>query len=95
MKFAPRGTRSFVMSSSSTGAVCDDFSALLPPTWKSLVDRYLEDDLPGFDYGGFVVGDKPETAVLLGKSCGVLAGVPFFAGALLLLILIDESPLIC
>ena len=32
---------------------------------------------PRFDYGGFVVGSAPRTARLLGKSPGVLAGVPF------------------
>jgi hypothetical protein len=30
------------------------------------------------DIGGFVVGEKHSTAVLFGKSAGVLAGVPFF-----------------
>jgi nicotinate-nucleotide pyrophosphorylase (carboxylating) len=39
---------------------------------------WLQEDVPGFDFGGFVVGEKPETATLYGKSSGVLAGVPFF-----------------
>ena len=30
-----------------------------------------------FDYGGYVVGDKVESALILAKSPGVLAGVPF------------------
>ncbi|KAF4324372.1 hypothetical protein BBO99_00003244 [Phytophthora kernoviae] len=38
----------------------------------------MEEDIPSFDVGGFVVGESPETALLLGKSAGILAGVPFF-----------------
>ncbi|KAI8056073.1 Quinolinate phosphoribosyl transferase [Syncephalis plumigaleata] len=33
------------------------------------------EDVPSFDYGGFVVGDFPQVAVLYGKSKGVLAGL--------------------
>jgi len=33
--------------------------------------------VPSFDYGGFVVGEKPEVARLLCKQNGVLCGVPF------------------
>lgn len=52
---------------------------LLPPTSVSdLVRSWLQEDMPSFDYGGIVVGEKRETAVLLCKSPGVLAGVPFF-----------------
>jgi len=53
------------------------FACLLPPTWKSEVDRWLADDVPTFDVGGFVVGDSMVTARLLGKSEGIVAGVPF------------------
>jgi len=35
---------------------------------------WLAEDVPAFDYGGLVVGEKIETAVLLCKSPGVLAG---------------------
>jgi len=45
---------------------------------KHKVREWLQEDIPSFDYGGAVVGDKPEQAVLLGKAKGVLAGVPFF-----------------
>ncbi|KAJ3344275.1 hypothetical protein HDU93_000065 [Gonapodya sp. JEL0774] len=31
-----------------------------------------------FDYGGFVVGETDQEAILYGKSKGVIAGVPFF-----------------
>ncbi|KAL8912960.1 MAG: hypothetical protein Q9171_002159 [Xanthocarpia ochracea] len=51
---------------------------LLPPTYKRLVASWLEEDCPSFDYGGFVVGQEVKEARLLGKSPGMLAGVPFF-----------------
>lgn len=55
------------------------FSHLLPTTAvQAHVRLWLQEDLPAFDFGGFVVGEKEETAVLLCKSPGVLAGVPFF-----------------
>jgi len=41
------------------------------------VDFWLAEDTPNFDTGGFVVGDKQETAHLYGKSSTILAGVPF------------------
>ncbi|KAL8725930.1 MAG: hypothetical protein Q9166_007058 [cf. Caloplaca sp. 2 TL-2023] len=53
-------------------------SHLLPPTYKRLVSTWLEEDCPSFDYGGFVVGEEVKEARLLGKSPGMLAGVPFF-----------------
>jgi hypothetical protein len=45
---------------------------LLPPGFKHQVSLWLEEDCPGFDVGGFVVGDKASEAKLLGKSavCG-------------------------
>jgi len=54
------------------------FVNLLPPSWKTNVQQWLQEDVPSFDFGGFVVGDKLETATLYGKTKGVLAGVPFF-----------------
>ncbi|XP_033119318.1 nicotinate-nucleotide pyrophosphorylase [carboxylating]-like [Anneissia japonica] len=57
-----------------------DFSSLLHPVAiQELVERWLQEDTPSFDYGGFVVGSKQESAVLLCKSRGVLCGVPFFS----------------
>lgn len=41
------------------------------------VREWLKEDIPSFDYGGFVVGDKEDQATLLCKSPGVLAGVPY------------------
>lgn len=55
-----------------------DYSHLLPPHYRDLARSWLREDMPSFDYGGFVVGTKPEEAVLLCKSPGVLSGVPFF-----------------
>jgi nicotinate-nucleotide pyrophosphorylase (carboxylating) len=54
------------------------FEHLLAPNWRTCVQGWLDEDLPSMDIGGFVVGDKPETALLYGKSSGVLAGKPFF-----------------
>jgi len=36
-----------------------------------------QEDIPSFDYSGFVVGSENEVAILYGKAEGVLAGVPF------------------
>jgi nicotinate-nucleotide pyrophosphorylase (carboxylating) len=55
-----------------------NFEALLPPTWRQWLKLWLKEDIPSFDYGGFVVGDDVETARLLLKSPGVFAGKPFF-----------------
>jgi len=56
-----------------------DFSTLLPPSgrWKQVIHEWLQEDVPKFDIGGFVVGRGVTTARLLGKTPGVLAGVPF------------------
>jgi len=55
------------------------YSHLLPPSWKSQVSAWLDEDTPSFDYGGFVVGEAPREAFLLGKGSkrAVLAGTPF------------------
>lgn len=61
----------------SSGKSISNFSHLLPPTYRESIKTWLNDDCPTTDIGGFVVGDKLETAHLLMKSSGVLAGVPF------------------
>lgn len=61
------------------------YSNLLPPTWKKQVEDWLREDLPSLDIGGFVVGEEETQARLLGKSSGVLAGVPFFSEVFALL----------
>ena len=53
-------------------------SHLLPQTYKRTVSAWLEEDCPSFDYGGFVVGESMAEAKLLGKSPGMVAGLPFF-----------------
>ncbi|KAJ1805829.1 nicotinate-nucleotide diphosphorylase (carboxylating) [Coemansia sp. RSA 2599] len=54
------------------------FAALLPTTFARTIEDWLAEDIPSFDYGGFVVGDDEKTATLYCKTQGVLAGVPFF-----------------
>ncbi|KAJ3049949.1 hypothetical protein HK097_009075 [Rhizophlyctis rosea] len=51
---------------------------LLPTGWKEQVAFWLKEDTPSFDYGGYVVGESEQVAILYGKAPGVLAGVPFF-----------------
>lgn len=58
----------------STGYLAD----LLPPSWKTSVTAWLAEDTPSFDYGGYVVGSGDNTAYLLAKSPGLIAGRPFF-----------------
>lgn len=55
-----------------------DVSHLLPPHYRELVRSWLREDIPSFDYGGFVVGAGRREAVLLCKSPGALCGIPFF-----------------
>lgn len=54
------------------------YEHLLPRNWDSAVQAWLDEDIPGFDIGGYVVGSKEETAVLYGKTDGIMAGRPFF-----------------
>lgn len=53
------------------------FNHLLPPNFKEDIHQWIKDDCPNIDIGGYVVGEKVETAYLLCKSSGVLAGVPY------------------
>ena len=43
---------------------------LHPITVQAMVRAWLREDTPNFDYGGFVVGEKRESAILLCKSEG-------------------------
>lgn len=55
-----------------------NYSNLLPQTEvRDTVKQWLEEDIPSFDVGGFVVGNSPSEANILFKSQGVLAGIPF------------------
>jgi len=59
----------------NAAGVMSNFSGLLSPLkLRQMAADWLAEDLPAFDYGGFVVGEKVQTAVLLCKSPGVLAG---------------------
>lgn len=51
---------------------------LLPSHFTTDITRWLAEDTPSLDYGGFVVGSAPRSAQLLCKSPGILAGIPFF-----------------
>lgn len=57
------------------------YSNLLPVNgqWKQQITDYLQEDVPSFDFGAFVVGDKPETGSLYMKQSGLISGVPFAA----------------
>ncbi|KAH7100650.1 Quinolinate phosphoribosyl transferase [Auriculariales sp. MPI-PUGE-AT-0066] len=45
-----------------------EYAHLLPPSWKTDVAEWLKEDVPSFDYGGFVVGEDQREAFLLGKG---------------------------
>lgn len=55
------------------------YENLLPANgeWKQDVINWLQEDVPSFDYGGFVVGSDEKSATLLCKQDGYLSGVPF------------------
>lgn len=55
-----------------------EFTHLLATNYKKLIAQYLEEDVPSFDYGGYVVGEEDKVAILYCKAEGVLAGVPLF-----------------
>lgn len=44
------------------------YAHLLPPSWKPEITRWLAEDTPSFDFGGFVVGEEVQMAELLGKG---------------------------
>lgn len=56
-----------------------DYAHLLPVSgkWKRQVEAFLEEDVPGFDIGAYVVGSLSETAHLLMKLPGLVCGKPF------------------
>ena len=56
------------------------FEHLLSPSWKAQITTWLAEDVPSFDYGGYVVGEAEREAFLLGKgkNTAILAGSPFF-----------------
>jgi nicotinate-nucleotide pyrophosphorylase (carboxylating) len=70
---ASSNNRSFSATASSQHA----YAHLLPPTFQDDIIRWIKDDCPSTDIGGFVVGEKVEEAHLFCKTSGMLAGVPF------------------
>lgn len=54
-----------------------DFGPLVPDWFRQRIADWIKDDMPTFDYSGFVAGTSQKQAILFGKSEGVLAGVPF------------------
>lgn len=55
------------------------YSHLLPVSsrWKQQITDFLSEDIPSFDYGGYVVGDEIKHAKLYMKSEGIICGIPF------------------
>lgn len=59
----------FIMASLNLDApVLGSYAHLLPPSWKPEITRWLAEDTPSFDFGGFVVGEELQLAELLGKG---------------------------
>lgn len=56
-----------------------NYGDLLPVSsqWKSKIIEFLDEDIPSFDYGGFVVGSTTKTACIYMKASGVICGIPF------------------
>ncbi|CAL9728508.1 nicotinate-nucleotide pyrophosphorylase [carboxylating] [Monosporozyma unispora] len=56
-----------------------EFKDLLPANgqWKQDITNWISEDVPSFDYGGYVVGSQPKVAALFCKQNCVLAGFPF------------------
>lgn len=57
--------------SSTDPSSTSSLATLLPPHWKEVVVRWIQEDMPKWDVGGYVVGEEPHHAMLLGKSEGV------------------------
>eukprot|EP00980_Cylindrotheca_fusiformis_P009912 scaffold2194_cov130-Cylindrotheca_fusiformis.AAC.8 len=55
-----------------------NFESLLPQSLETVINQWIQDDMPSFDVGGMVVGSGEKKAHLLMKSSGVFAGRPFF-----------------
>ncbi|CDK28949.1 unnamed protein product [Kuraishia capsulata CBS 1993] len=55
------------------------FEHLLPRSgkWRTDITNWLTEDVPSFDYGGYVVGETLQSATLWCKAPGVLCGVSF------------------
>ncbi|KAK6460639.1 nicotinate-nucleotide pyrophosphorylase [Scheffersomyces coipomensis] len=56
-----------------------NYANLLPVNgkWRQQITDFLSEDVPSFDFGAYVVGNKLETASLYLKQSGLICGVPF------------------
>ncbi|CAG8594298.1 11308_t:CDS:2, partial [Dentiscutata heterogama] len=45
-----------------------EYANLIPASIKDDIAAWIKEDIPSFDYGGYVVGETPEVAILYGKS---------------------------
>lgn len=54
------------------------YAHLLSPSYKQEISNWLKEDVPSFDYGGFVVGEAQEVAILYGKSAVIFYKHFFF-----------------
>lgn len=63
----------------SPAATRRDVGAALPSSFRvrTMVEQWLQSDVPSFDVGGFVVGNDVRVAHVLAKSPCVVAGVAF------------------
>lgn len=55
-----------------------DYSCLLTDNWEKKIDQWLDEDVPSFDFGGFIVGNEIKIAALWAKQECTLSGSPFF-----------------
>jgi nicotinate-nucleotide pyrophosphorylase (carboxylating) len=60
--------RSITSSGMSSATPLGNYAHLLPPSWVTVIPAWLAEDTPSLDYGGFVVGEGVEEAILWGKS---------------------------
>jgi hypothetical protein len=51
-----------------TMSTSPNLAHLLPPSWKTDIDRWYAEDTPSFDWGGLVVGEEEQEAFLWAKS---------------------------
>jgi len=56
----------------------EDHSYLLAAWDRGCIAQWIKEDVPSFDWAGFVVGSKEDEATLFCKSTGVLSGRFFF-----------------
>lgn len=52
---------------------------------QDIVKPWLLEDIPNYDIGGYVVGDKINEAHIFFKSNGVFSGLPYAEGRLIIL----------